>query len=269
VRPLKRQLCDADVGHGGTVLLYRAGARHTIVTDAGEIPFHPSVRYPAIRRVRPGLVLVVGLRSDGERNAHLVTDRGELVRSFFVGDGIEDVLICGSRIVVTYGDEGVFGDFPEGREGLAVFDTRGEMLWGYHTRFGHAVNVVDCYCACTDGADRLWFSPYMEFPLVEVNLERRTQSVTELPAELHGCAALTTDGHTFHFAIPHLWRHLRRNPAAAPPDAGESQILRWDRISGVVTTAGHVAGRPRALPNGRFISVLPDEYRVFTPAAMK
>lgn len=246
------------------MLLYQREAGHAIVTDAGEIPFDPPVQYPNVRRVRPGLVLVVGMRSDGELNAHVVTDRGELVRSFFIGDGVEDVLVCGSRIVVTYGDEGVFGDFPVGREGLAVFDTRGEMLWGYQTQFGYDVNVVDCYCACTDGADRLWFSPYMEFPLVEVDLGRRTQTVSRLPAELHGCSAMTTDGRTFHLAIPNAWlRH--KNPAAALPDTDASQIYGWDRVSGAVTSISQAAGRLRSLPNGRFISVRPDGYRVFTP----
>lgn len=249
-------LCDADVGGGGLVLLRREEAGYTLATEGGEIPFTAPVEYPVVRRVRPGLILVVGVRTGGEPNAHLVTDRGEVVRSFFVGDGIADVMVCGPRIVVTYFDEGVFGDFAVGQKGLAVFDTRGELLWGHNSDpGGRGVAIDDCYCACTDGEDRVWFTPYMKFPLVELDVERRAQKVSPLPSELHRSSAITTDGRIFHFAKPDRWGHT----------SARNQISRWNPASGEIVRVGEVDGKLRGLPNGRFISVRPDGHEIISP----
>jgi hypothetical protein len=40
-------------------------------------------------------------------------------------------VICGHRIVVSYFDEGVFGDVPPSPEGIAVYSQLGELEWGY------------------------------------------------------------------------------------------------------------------------------------------
>lgn len=243
------ELLDADLAPEPVFALRRDGREWVRFGNGFQVAAPQSVRFPIVRCVRPGLALLVDARAEaGRPNAWLLTGRGDAVRAFHVGDGVADVLVCGPLLVVTYFDEGIFGGGALAGEGLAVFDQRGALRWGYRSRFAGSGPIIDdCYVACTDGRDRVWFSPYMAFPLVELRLSEGTQQVTRLPERLHGSHALTTDGTGFWFHAPY-----------AEPDA----ILRWSPASGAVTACRAHAGRLRGLAGGRFLQVRPDGYEV-------
>jgi hypothetical protein len=164
---------------------------------------------------------------------------------------VTDVMVCGASLVFTYGDEWIYSGSRIGREGVAVFDPRGEMQWGYHSLPGRAPVIDDCYCACTDGRDRVWISPYMEFPLIELGVAARTCRVTELPERLHGASALATDGTDFWFHRPYGGR--------------DGFILRWSPSSGAITECGSHTGLLRGLFGPRFLGVEPAGYRMIRP----
>lgn len=265
-----RELLDADIGAGGSATVYREGGRVSVEAGTSRFSLTGEVLYPRVRRVRAGLLLLFRYRTSGEPNASLYTDSGEHVRSFYVGDGVQDVLVCGSKIVLTYFDEGVFSGEAFGREGVVVFNQRGDALWGYASEFGReGVDVADCYCACTDGDTRVWFSPYTEFPLVELDVERRKQIVTPLPEQLSGASALSVDRSAVYVAINHV--KLKYESSGQWPDRHEPEpeysIFAWRLGSPLPVRVSEARGMLRGLPHGRFITVRANGFGYVTPAA--
>jgi hypothetical protein len=98
------------------------------------------------------IVLVDRRTAKGRSNCFVYTPDGTARAEFCVGDGVADVLVTGQRIVVTYFDEGVFGDVPPSSEGLCVFSPDGELKLGYQSGIKNPVDVADCYCACQAGS---------------------------------------------------------------------------------------------------------------------
>jgi ribosomal protein S18 acetylase RimI-like enzyme len=95
------------------------------------------VRFPLVRWMDRDRLLLVDTRTDGGReNAFVFTLAGEEVRRFCAGDGVQDVLVAGDRIVMTYFDEGVFGNVTPSDEGLAVFSADGRLAFGSWLRAG-------------------------------------------------------------------------------------------------------------------------------------
>lgn len=250
------ELLDADVT-GEHVFVLRRDGRQQVRIGEREFAVPEPLEWPRIRSVRRGLALLVDARTDpGRNNAWLITSQGEIVREFSVGDGVSEVMVCGAALVFTYFDEGIYSGSAIGREGVAVFDQHGAMQWGYHSLPGSGPVIDDCDCACTDGHDRVWISPYKEFPLIELNLSTRAVRVSELPAQLRGASALATDGTDFWFQRPSDEHDDRA--------VGEG-ILRWSPQSGAITGCGSHTGLLRGLFGPRFLSVEPAGWKVIRP----
>lgn len=86
-----------------------------------------------------GHVLLAGARSvyrsvdDIEKNARVYDGEGRCIRSFCLGDGIQDLYVTPKNTIWTsYSDEGVYGNFgwdePIGSKGLIHWDAFGEQL---------------------------------------------------------------------------------------------------------------------------------------------
>ncbi len=126
--------------------------------------------------------LLVGARcrwrtSGAEPNALIVDQSGRVLRRFALGDGIADVRVGDNGdIVVSYYDEGVFGNYgwltcetgPIGAPGLVRFDSRGNVLWTYDYEAAGTDAIADTYAMNVDPGGDIWVCHYTEFPLVRI-----------------------------------------------------------------------------------------------------
>jgi hypothetical protein len=215
---------DIDVADDGCwVAICKHRSQLIVASQDSQFALAETVRFPLIRWVGDGEILVVDARTvKGRENAFVFSRSGAEKARFCVGDGVQDVLSTGSRIVVTYFDEGVFGNVAPSHEGLCVFTPDGRLEFGYQSSVRNPVDIADCYCACAAGRHEVYFSPYTGFPLVQLNFKTRQQRVHELPAELAGSSALATDGVTFYFYGPYEKKRsiFRWQPGCAPFEVG-------------------------------------------------
>ena len=211
-------------------------------------------RFPIVRALGSEAAVVVDSRvkEPETENAWIIQASGNVKTRFAVGDGIQDVLVRDNWIVVTYFDEGIFKGIKPGDEGIAVFDIKGNLKFGYRSYFGNqAVGVSDCYCACWGMGSVLFFLPYTDFPLVAIDLNTMTQKVWTIPDELHGSNAVTAIGQTLFFHSPY---------------SHKDEILMWQIGSKPPSFIGKHSGPLRGLVEGRFLSVGENAYTVISAA---
>ncbi len=250
---LPGEAVDIDVGPGAEwVAVCKRRDDFVVVTSAGEFPAPPSVRFPLVRWMGFDQIVLVETRTVKERdNAFVFSLNGKERRRFCVGDGVQDVLVSGDKVVVTYFDEGVFGNVPPSSEGLCIFSATGELELGYQTDIKNPVDIADCYCACLAGRYEVCFSPYTGFPLVRLNIKSQNQDIYELPDKLAGSSALATDGRNFYFYGPYHDQH---------------GLFHW-RPGGAPERIGTHPGPLRGLGRGTFLAVELSGYTTITPGS--
>jgi hypothetical protein len=245
---------DFDLGlDGAWVGLFRRSDGTSFLHSSRFAPFQIPIspESPRVRWLGSDRVLVADSRSSGAApNGHLFSSRGEVLAVFDVGDGVADLITVSDRFAVSYFDEGVFGGRAPANQGIAVFDCDGKYSWGYATRLGaEAVEVADCYCACRHGEDRIAFSPYTSFPLVELDLGTGAQNVLVLPEGLHGAMALSTHGRYTYFYGTY---------------ASKDRLFRWAPGEEPVDLGRHV-GPLRGIGAGRFIATSERGFTLLQP----
>jgi hypothetical protein len=127
------RIFDADLAPDGrwvaTVQGLKGDERYVYVSGrrmAAPRAFHFGVAIA--RRLPQGNTLVIDVRSrPDEDNAWIMSDAGDVLHSFHVGDGVNEVLTSEGYVVVGYFDEGIFGKGNVGREGVVAFSHRGEI----------------------------------------------------------------------------------------------------------------------------------------------
>jgi hypothetical protein len=214
-----------------------------------EVALNRRFRFPIARLVDSERFVVVDARatSTADENGLIVQfDSPWNPIRFHAGDGIADLLVTPNFIVATYFDEGVFGDTPISHDGLAVFDRNGRHQFGYQSRLtSTAVDVADCYAACTLTGDEIAFIPYTEFPLVTWNLKTGAHRTMQLPSALHGVAAITACRSDFYLFSPY----------------NAKQTL-FHFAHGNYRQIAEVDGRLKSIRHGRFIRVDPSGFSV-------
>jgi hypothetical protein len=229
---LPGSLIDLDFTPEGQWVAIAGSRRGKVISFAGrEIVLPRQFSFPQIRAIEEDTALVYAARSRAdESNAIVMTVTGKILAEFPMGDGIQDVLVSPAAFVALYFDEGVFGNVWPGWEGVAVFEPSGELRFGYRSRLGdQAVDVADAYAGCWTEHGSVLFTPYTEFPLVELNIEDGTQEVRTSPEPLHGAGAITSIGDEVYLHAPFqskttIWRW---NPGSSPEAvAGFGSVLR-------------------------------------------
>lgn len=110
---------------------------------------------------------------DYENNALIINTQGEILRTFCLGDGIEDCIVTkDSKIITSYFDEGVFanassGEAALGNAGLVVWDSTGRRIWQ-----NEKYAIYDCYAINIDEQENLWFYYYDDFNLVRTDFRK-------------------------------------------------------------------------------------------------
>jgi hypothetical protein len=140
------------------------------------------ITFPSVQLLRRDELLVVGARcrrySDGtfDLNGHVFDLAGQPRRQMLLGDGINSVQTSADgRIWVSYGDEGIYGNFgwgaqhnsePIGSAGLVRFDEFGHVEWKYEPP-SDVEPMDDCY-ALNVTPTAVWACYYSAFPLVRI-----------------------------------------------------------------------------------------------------
>lgn len=108
-----------------------------------------------------------------DKNARIYNVKGELLRDFVVGDGIQDVQVdIDGNVWTSYFDEGIFGNYgwnePIGSPGLICWNKDGKKIWEFEPIDGLNY-MADCYAMNIDSDNNIWFYYYTEFPLAKLD----------------------------------------------------------------------------------------------------
>jgi hypothetical protein len=111
-------------------------------------------------------------QDDYDANGHVFNREGRSLRSFLLGDGIQDVQTTrDGRIWTSYFDEGIFGNYgwndPIGASGLVCWDCTGIQSYTYTPSSG-LDSICDCYALNVATERDTWCYYYTEFPLVHL-----------------------------------------------------------------------------------------------------
>ena len=177
--------------------LYESGREARLFTDDGEVlplklPAGEGFRYPIVQRFSDGAFLTVEpATSAGEPNASVFSADGTFSHAFYVGDGIQTVLVDpADRIWVGYIDEGVInGLLSKGAQpnwnGLARFDRQGVIDFAFNETLPETDSrrfIDDIYALTVDENGRAWFCPYQAFYLARVEDNDVTYPLERSPA---------------------------------------------------------------------------------------
>lgn len=165
---------------------------------------------PIVQVLPHGETLIVAPRcrrrgaEDIEQNATVFAPDGTVVRSFCLGDGIEDVQVSASGdLWVSYFDEGVLGNYgwrhPMGANGLVRYNLQGERQWGFTPEV-----ILDCY-ALNVAADCVWAYYYTEFELARIDAEG---GIERWPTAIRGARAVAVGAHAVLFAGGYATKRL-------------------------------------------------------------
>lgn len=272
IRDLSAQLVDLDVTPGGSYVAIAAVVDRRMIRDegrdVGEHTFYRDQRLlfgnavaaefpheqPWPKRVRAlddDTAIVVDCGAEREQpNAWIFNRAGKMLTSFCAGDGIQDVVVCGCHIAVTYFDEGIFGGVSPSLEGVSIFNRAGEFVFGYHSQFGYErASIADCYAACADVRGRLCIFPYTEFPVVRIDLASRVREVFSTPEIVHGASAISlTDDRGFLWGPYHQAGEFFEVPLGSPS----------------ATNVGTYPGPLRGLPGGKFLALRSFGYAIIS-----
>lgn len=189
---------DADI-YGNYIAF---NGKNSININGITIPLKVEIKikFPLVQMLDNNSFLLADRRS-GSVNAFIFSTDGVLQKSFYVGDAIENITFSEGKIVVSYFDEGVFGN-PPSTEGLAVFNLEGKQLFGVNSSFGYEY-ICDCYALCKLGKHSVFFFAYTEFELAQLNLKNFQIERTKMPEILAGASAMVSDKETIVFFAPY------------------------------------------------------------------
>jgi hypothetical protein len=230
-------LADIDVLPDDSYIAITDKGRIVFPFDSIEIP--QSFGFPIIRQLTDNSFLVADSRTRERIDNCFIYDlKGNVIKQFHAGDGIQDIEVLRDKIIITYFDEGIYGSNGPGNGGLVLFDFEGNILSKYNEKHGYQI-ISDCYCICKHGTNRVLFLPYTDFPLIELNLDTGDEKKYEIPELLKGSNGLTSTADSIIFFSPY---------------EDKRGIYKW-RIGDVTADRiGEYSEGLRGLKNGRFVS---------------
>jgi hypothetical protein len=236
---------DAD-GQGGFIAFTDSKA---IFTDDHRVTVDIDIRFPIIRRLNDDIFLVVDSRTDNSSNGHIYDFTGQEINSFLIGDGVEDIVIHSGKIVATYFDEGVLGADGPNNDGVAVFDFKGNQLFGFNSTevWGH---ILDCYCICKHGTNRVFFYAYTELKVYELNLDSLKVEVYDTPNDFSGTTAISSKGDKIFL---HSSYHDKQS------------FFMWNRTKNEVEVIGSYTAKLKGMKNGKFLAFGDKGYTIVDP----
>lgn len=142
---------------------------NTIIIPPSQRPFH------YVQPLGNNWILVnARVKNDEAHNAFVYDENQNMLSSFHMGDGIEDVQTTkNGDIWVSYFDEGVFGD-SIGESGLLCFDKNGAVIFDFRNFVQTPSNneipfIDDCYALNVFSNETVYLYYYSEFPLLTLH----------------------------------------------------------------------------------------------------
>jgi hypothetical protein len=221
----------------------------TVITNDHNFNIDIEIRFPIIRRLNNETFLIAGSRTDNNVNGYIYNFSGQLVKSFLIGDGIEDIVVHRSKIVVTYFDEGVFGLNGPNGDGLAVFNFEGQQEFGANSSAGEMV-IADCYCICKHGTNRVLFYAYTDLKVFELNLDTFKIDSFETPNDFLGPSAIASSA---DYILFHSSYQDKRS------------FFSWDRSKNEVIKFGDYSPGLTGINNGKFLTYGDSGYTIVNP----
>lgn len=221
----------------------------TVITNDHNLKIDLVVSFPIIRRLDANNFLIADCRTDKSDNGHIYSFAGQKIKSFFAGDGIEDIVIHHGKIVITYFDEGVFGDDGPNNDGVSVFDFSGKQLFGFNSiaKYGH---IVDCYCICKHDNKNVLFYAYTDLKVYELNLDTFKVVAYDTPNDFSGTYSISSKQGKIYF---HSSYHDKQS------------FFLWDRKKNEVTKFGSFSSNLSGIGNGKFITYGDKGYTIVDP----
>ena len=109
-----------------------------------------------------------------EQNAVIMDVKGDIISEFCLGDGIAECIVRpDGNIVVSYFDEGIFGNYgwtaPLGACGIRVVDRTGKSLWEAEK------DIFECYATNLDEEGNIWYYYYDSFKIVSTDTKKEIE----------------------------------------------------------------------------------------------
>lgn len=209
-----------------------------VISDNLKLKINEKFQFPLIRKLDSERFLIADSRLLNDLNGYIYDFNGQLISKFLAGDGIQDIVIQRDKIVVTYFDEGVLGKNGPNNSGLAVFNFQGQLEFGFNESIGSA-EIIDCYCICKHGVNRVLFYAYTEFNVYELNLDNYQWEAFETPDTFLGASAMTSKENNivFHSSYNH-----------------KTSFFSWNRNTNEVTILGNYSSELKGIKNGMFLA---------------
>jgi len=216
-----------------------------IITPFSNFEIKTEIKFPIIRILDDELFLIIDTRTKKDKeNCFVFNHNGNLKNKFYFGDGIEDVIIIKNKIIVSYFDEGVLGDKGPNNNGLSIFNLKGKLLFGYNEKHGQ-LEIVDCYSMSKFGNQKILFSAYTDFNIVELNIITHEERVYKIPSNLCGSNSMTTFKNKIYFHSPYK---------------DKEGIFEWELGNETANKVGNYKGNLRGLNNGKFLDFKKKSY---------
>jgi len=216
-----------------------------IITSFGEFEINIDFKFPIIRILDEEQFLVINARTEKNiENCFVFNHEGRLMNKFYFGDGIEDVIIIKNKIIVSFFDEGVFGDEGPNNNGLSIFNLSGKSIFGYNDKHGQ-LEISDCYCMSKLNNQKIVFFAYTEFNLIELNINTHEEIIHKVPVNLRGSNALTAFKNKIYFHSPYK---------------DKEGIYEWKIGKEGANRIGEYKGNLRGIQNGKFLDFKNKEY---------
>ena len=194
--------------------------------------------YPIIRRVDESTFLIADSRTEVSANLHIFDFNGRHINSFLAGDGIADILVHQEKIVVSYFDEGVFGDDGPNLDGLSVFDVNGTQLFGFNSSV-ISEGIADCYSMSKCTPNSIVFYAYDDFNVRMLNLDTLVIKEFVTPKGLRGASAISKEDHVI--ILHGIY-------------GDKSTLYAWNESKSDVTEIGSYPPPLRGLTGGKFMA---------------
>ena len=163
---------------------------YSVLTKQGELHteewsaiIKEEFRFPIIRRIDSDLILIAETRTkENVENAKIFNKEGEVVNSFYIGDAVRDIIVYDRKIVASYYDEGVMVQSKYSKEGLAIFNKQGRLVWGFNSNSEY--ELWDCYHIVKTDKNKVLFFGYGRLPVCELNIDFLTVEDIGLPIDV-------------------------------------------------------------------------------------
>ncbi|CAI8720675.1 hypothetical protein [Chryseobacterium sp. IT-36CA2] len=144
-------------------------SRNRIIISETATPLELGVDILMAKIINDEKILIVLHRPTSIENALIIDYTGKPYVQFNIGTSINDIKINGKKIIVSYFDEGVLrGDKPD-CDALAVFNHKGEQVFGFNSSNIQG-QLIDCYCVANLGNGKIVFNGYGNFLLQELDV---------------------------------------------------------------------------------------------------